>query len=669
MDALSRIQQLRDELQRYNYEYYVLNASTISDAAFDELMQELVSLEAQHPHAFDPLSPSQRVGGLVLDAFKKVTHERMMYSLANAYDLDDLRRFDERVKSMLNIPITTMMTYVCELKIDGLAMSIHYDGGKLTMALTRGDGTTGEDVTHNIKTIRSIPLHVRLNEPFEVRGEVYMPRSVWKQLNDARRVSGDELLANPRNAASGSIRQLDSSIAAKRQLDAFLYTLLPASTLGCSTHFDALHWLDGQGFKTNQERQRVVGIDAVWSYIQTIQSRREFLNYDIDGIVIKVDDLRLHDRLGYTSKTPRWAIAYKFPPDLVATSLERVFFTVGRTGKVTPNAALTPVHVAGSMIARATLHNEDFLRLKDLHEGDTVFIRKAGDVIPEVVRVDITARHADAKPISMITNCPVCHETLVKVDAMHYCINERCAARQQEALTHFVSKDAMDIDGLGEKIIQDWIEQGWLRDPSDLYAMHEHREALLLRDGYSDKSVNQLLNAIEKSKTQSLERLLFGLGIHDVGEKTAKQLAKHFESMDALIDADADVFASLSDIGPKTASSLTTFFHDSKNLELIARLRHHGVAMHYVGKKNNQITTFWTHKIIVITGSFSAFGRNQLATMLEERGAKISGSVSSKTDLVIVGDDAGSKLKKAKELGVETMDEATFLALFSEEKV
>jgi DNA ligase (NAD+) len=669
MDIASRIQVLRERLNRYNYEYYVLNASTISDAEFDELMRELITLESEHPEYVDPLSPSQRVGGYVVDAFKKIPHQRMMLSLANAYSLDDLQKFDERIKSLLDIPHEQLIDYVCELKIDGLAIALHYESGQLTLALTRGDGSIGEDVTHNIKTIRSIPLRVSNKASFEVRGEVFMARSVFAKQNEQRRVRGEDEFANPRNAASGSVRQLDSSVAAQRQLDAFLYTLLPAQELDCHTHDGALNWLDQYGFKTNQERQLVQGIHAVWTFIQSIQLRRDRLAYDIDGIVIKVNELRLHDRLGYTSKTPRWAIAYKFPPDLVSTKLERVFFTVGRTGKVTPNAALKPVHVAGSMIARATLHNEDFLRAKDLHEGDTVFIRKAGDVIPEVVRVDVALRQPYAKRIEMITQCPVCQSLLVKVDAMHYCFNAQCGGRQQEGLTHYVSKDAMDIEGLGEKIIQDFVAQGWLTDVSDFYNMHEHRDALLALEGYSDKSVNQLLDAIEASKSQTLERLLFGLGIHDVGEKTAKQLAKHFETMDALMVADEQHLVSLPDIGPKTASSLVRFFQDHHTIGLIERLKNHGVTMHYLGKKITNATSYWMNKTVVITGSFSTFGRSQLAQLLEERGAKIVGSVSSKTNLVLVGDDAGSKLNKAKELGVETMDEASLLRHLNEEKV
>lgn len=669
MNPRERIRHLRAQLNRYNYEYYTLNASTVSDATYDAMMQELIALETQYPEFFDPLSPSQRVGGEVVDAFEKYPHQRMMLSLANAYNVEDLVRFDERIHALLGLPESQQLTYVCELKIDGLAISIHYENGTFVRAVTRGDGTIGEDVSHNVKTIKSIPLHVPTDVSFEVRGEIFMSKRVFESLNRQRDALGEPRFANPRNAASGSIRQLDSSLTAQRQLDAYLYTLLPALDLNMTSHDAALAWLDTLGFKTNPERQRVHGIDAVWAFIEMVGKKRASLGYDIDGVVIKVDDLRLHSTLGYTAKTPRWAIAYKFPPELVPTTLEHVFFTVGRTGKVTPNAALKPVHVAGSMIARATLHNEDFLLAKDLHEGDEVFIRKAGDVIPEVVSVNVEKRQPLAPTITMIQNCPVCHTPLEKIDAMHYCPNLACPARHAEALIHFVSKDAMDIEGLGEKIILDWVELGWLSSVADLYTMHTHREDLLNQDGYSDKSVNQLLAAIEASKQQSLERLLFGLGLSDVGEKTAKQLARHFRSMDALREASEATLLSLPDIGPKTASSIRAFFQDERQLQTLAFLREYGVNMTYTGKVDTTSSSYFSGKTVVITGSFSRFDRNQLTQLLEDRGAKVTGSVSAKTSLVIVGSDAGSKADKAKALGIHTFDEDALIAKLDEEKV
>ena len=668
MGVFERIQELRETLTRFNHEYYVLSEPSVSDAVYDSLMQELMDLEHQHPEFDDPYSPSKRVGGTVIDAFEKVTHQRMMLSLANAYNQEDLKAFDGRVKQWLSLPENKKVRYVCELKIDGLAMSLLYEKGRLVMGATRGDGTVGENVTHNIKTIKSIPLSVPFEYPFEVRGEVFMSRAVFASLNEKRAKDNEPLLANPRNAASGSMRQLDSSITASRQLDMFCYSLLPEGAMGVTTHQASLEKLKSLGFKVNDAYQVVEGIDAVWNYIETMKEKRPSLAYDIDGIVIKVNTLSFHDRLGYTAKTPRWAIAYKFPPDLVPTILEDVFFTVGRTGKVTPNAVLTPVYVAGSKIARATLHNEDFLLSKDLYQGDEVFIRKAGDVIPEVVSVHAQKRPKDAKKIEMITQCPVCHSTLIKIDAMHFCANEQCPARQQEALIHYVSKDAMDIEGLGERIIQDWTERGWLTSFGDLYRMYQHQQDVLQTEGYAEKSVEQLFAAIEKSKQQSLERLLFGLGIPDVGEKTAKQLARHFETLEALMEASEDMLVSLEDIGPKTAQSLHAFFHHPKNLSVIQDLIALGVNVRYLGKKPTS-SSFFSGKTVVITGSFAQFSRQALTALLEDRGAKVVGSVSKKTDLVLIGEEAGSKKKAAEALNIPIMDEAALTAQLEQEKV
>lgn len=668
MDAHQRILELRAILTRLNHEYYVLNASSASDATYDSFMQELMALERQYPQWDDDFSPSKRVGGTVVDSFEKVTHQRMMLSLANGYNLDDLKAFDSRVKQWLSLPEETLVRYVCELKIDGLAMSLVYEEGRLVLGATRGDGTVGENVTHNVKTIKSIPLHVPVKDSFEVRGEVFMSRSVFASLNEKRAVQGEPLLANPRNAASGSMRQLDSSMTAARQLDMFCYALLPEGAMGVHSHHEALATLTQLGFKVNQTFQVVEGIEAVWNYIVLMGEKRSSLPYDIDGIVIKVDTLAYHETLGYTAKTPRWALAYKFPPDLVPTTLEDVFFTVGRTGKVTPNAVLTPVYVAGSKIARATLHNEDFLLSKDLHQGDQVLIRKAGDVIPEVVSVNASQRQHNARKIDMIQQCPVCHTQLVKIDAMHYCLNPKCPARQQEALIHFVSKDAMDIEGMGERIVQDWTERGWLTSFADIYRMHDHKDELLQSEGYAEKSVEQLLNSIEKSKQQSLERFLFGLGIPDVGEKTAKQLARHFETLDHLMAANEETLCSLKDIGPKTAASLVTYFQNPTHLDVLNQLKIIGVNGVYRGKKPSSLS-FFSGKSIVITGTFITYSRQALTTLLEEKGAKVVGSVSKKTDLVLVGEEAGSKKKAAEALNIPIMDEAAFTAQLEQDKV
>ena len=477
MDIEQRIQRLRQLLNQYNHEYYVLNQSSIDDATYDQLMKELIALEKANPQFVSPHSPSVRVGGAVQASFKKIKHARMMLSLANAYDANDLVQFDRRVQEGLNR--REVVPYVCELKIDGLAISIEYRQGKMVYAATRGDGEVGEDVTENIKTIKSIPLTIADQRTIEVRGEVLMTRAVFKQLNEERLRLGEPLLANPRNAAAGSIRQLDPTMTASRQLDCYLYYVVNASELGMSTHQEALAFLKRQGFKTNPETKQLNGMDDVIRYIESYQNRRGDLAYDTDGIVIKVNTLADQPKLGYTAKTPRWAVAYKYPPELVETTLEQVIFTVGRTGKITPNAVLTPVKVSGSMIARATLHNEDFMMLKDLHLGDRVLIRKAGEVIPEVVQVLPFKRSVNAKKVLMIQQCPACGSALVRVEAMHFCLNETCSARQVEGIIHFASKVAMDIKGLGDKIIEELVQLGFVRSIADLYRLHEKRKELI----------------------------------------------------------------------------------------------------------------------------------------------------------------------------------------------
>ena len=666
MDIEQRIQRLRNLLNQYNHEYYVLNQSSIDDATFDQLMQELISLEKANPEFTSLHSPSLRVGGNVQSSFKKITHSRMMLSLANAYDVSDLLNFDRRVKEGLHR--TEVVPYVCELKIDGLAISIEYRQGKMVYAATRGDGEVGEDVTQNIKTIKSIPLTIPDERTIEVRGEVLMTRSVFNQLNLQRQKLGEPLLANPRNAAAGSIRQLDTSITASRQLDCYLYYVVNASELGMSTHQEALAFLKKQGFKTNPETQQLNGIDQVIRYIESYQSRRDMLAYDTDGIVVKVNTLADQPILGYTAKTPRWAVAYKYPPELVETTLEKVIFTVGRTGKITPNAVLTPVKVSGSMIARATLHNEDFMMLKDLHLGDRVLIRKAGEVIPEVVQVLPSKRSVNAEKVLMIHHCPACGSALVRVEAMHFCLNQTCSARQVEGIIHFASKVAMDIKGLGDKIIEELVQLGFIRSIPDLYRLHEKRNELLLLDGYSDKSVALILDAIEDSKQRSLEKLLVGLGIKEVGEKTAKMLAKRFLTLQAISIATVDEFLALSDTGPVVSDALIQYFKNSKHQAIIQDLTMLGINQHYLGLVSSK-QTYFTGKTIVITGSFLTYDRPTLTSLLESMGAKVTTSVSKHTHMLICGEDAGSKLEKAETLGVAVILEPRLLAILEEEKV
>jgi DNA ligase (NAD+) len=666
MDIEQRIQRLRHLLNQYNHEYYGLNQSSIDDATYDQLMQELIALEKANPQFASPHSPSVRVGGAVQASFKKIKHARMMLSLANAYDGNDLVQFDRRVQEGLNR--REVVAYVCELKIDGLAISIEYRQGKMVYAATRGDGEVGEDVTENIKTIKSIPLTIPDSRTIEVRGEVLMTRAVFKQLNEERLRLGEPLLANPRNAAAGSIRQLDPKMTASRQLDCYLYYVVNASELGMSTHQEALAFLTKQGFKTNPETKQLNGMDDVIRYIESYQNRRGDLAYDTDGIVIKVNTLADQPKLGYTAKTPRWAVAYKYPPELVETTLEQVIFTVGRTGKITPNAVLTPVKVSGSMIARATLHNEDFMMLKDLHLGDRVLIRKAGEVIPEVVQVLPLKRSVNAKKVLMIQQCPACGTALVRVEAMHFCLNEACSARQVEGIIHFASKVAMDIKGLGDKIIEEMVLLGFVRSIPDLYRLHEKRKALLLLDGYSDKSVTLILDAIEESKQRSLEKLLVGLGIKEVGEKTAKMLAKRFLTLRALSVATVEDLLALADTGPVVSEAIIQYFKNPKHQQIIQDLILLGVNQTYLGVTTSK-PTFFSGKTVVITGSFTTYDRPTLTTMLESMGAKVTSSVSKHTHMLICGEDAGSKLAKAESLGVAVILEPRLLAILEEDKV
>ena len=659
MSAKDRIKEITELLEKYNYEYYVLDNPSVPDSEYDRLMQELIKLEKENPELISPLSPTQRVGGQVQDEFKKIRHKRMMLSLANAFNDDDLRDFDRKVREVLKVD---QVTYMCELKIDGLGMSLVYNGD-LQYAVTRGDGTTGEDVTSNVITIKSIPSRIKLDKEFEIRGEVYMPKKSLEKLNKEKEANGEQLFANARNAAAGSIRNLDSSIAASRGLDAFWYYLPNASDFDLRFHSDALKMADELGFRTNKERRLCKGIDEVIDYIAEYTVKRPDLDYDIDGIVIKVDDMSLYDKLGYTSKTPRWAIAYKFPPEEVVTKLEDIIFTVGRTGKITPNAVLTPVKVAGSTVQRATLHNEDFISDKGLMVGDYVIIRKAGDVIPEVVAPIKDRRDGSEIPFKMIDKCPVCGSPLVKVDAMHFCKNPQCDARKIEAIIHFASKDAMDIEGLGEKVAEQFFNQGFIREVSDIYHLYDYREDVISLDGWKDKSIDNLLSSIEKSKGNSLERVLFGLGIKEVGAKMAKTLARKYSNIDNLMNASYYELMEIDDVGPVVADSICKFFANEDNKVLIERLKAYQLNFEFLGNTISAANSYFSGKTCVLTGTLSSMGRKEATEKLENLGAKVTGSVSKATDVVIAGVEAGSKLDKAQALGIKIMDEEEFLSL------
>ena len=659
MNPKDRIKEITELLEKYNYEYYVLDNPSVPDSEYDRLMQELIRLEKENPELMSPLSPTQRVGGQVQDSFKKIRHKRMMLSLANAFNDDDLREFDRKVREVLKVD---KVTYMCELKIDGLGMSLIYDGN-LQCAVTRGDGTTGEDVTANVITIKSIPSHINLDKEFEIRGEVYMPKSSFEKLNKEKELNGEQLFANARNAAAGSIRQLDSSIAASRGLNAFWYYLPNADDFDLKLHSDALNFADKLGFRTNKERRLCNGIDEVIDYIAEYTVKRPNLEYDIDGIVIKVDDMTLYDKLGYTSKTPRWAIAYKFPPEEVVTKLEDIIFTVGRTGKITPNAVLSPVKVAGSTVQRATLHNEDFITEKGLMIGDYVVIRKAGDVIPEVVSPIKDRRDGSEIPFKMIETCPVCGSPLTRVDAMHFCKNPNCDARKIESIIHFSSKDAMDIEGLGEKVAEQFFNQGFIHDVADIYTLSQYRDDIIALDGWKDKSIDNLLSAIEKSKNNSLERVLFGLGIKEVGAKMAKTLARKYMTLDNLMAASYYELMEIDDVGPIVADSIVKYFNNETNKELINKLKGEYVNFEFLGSTILAANSYFSGKTCVLTGTLSSMGRKEATEKLENLGAKVTGSVSKATDVVIAGVEAGSKLDKAQALGITVLNEDEFLAL------
>ena len=659
MTPKDRAKEITELLEKYNYEYYVLDNPSVSDAEYDRLMQELIAIEKEHPELVSPLSPTQRVGGQVQDEFKKVTHQRMMLSLANAFNEDDLYDFDRKVREVIG---GDKVTYMAEMKIDGLGMSLVYNKN-LQYAATRGDGTVGEDVTSNVITIKSIPSHIDVEGDLEIRGEVFMPKKSLNKLNEERAKTGEPLFANARNAAAGSVRQLDSSIAASRGLDAFWYYFVNARDFGIRYHSESLDFADKLGFKTNKERRLCHGIDEVIDYIKEYTIKRPDLPYDIDGVVIKVDDMQLYDKLGYTAKTPRWAIAYKFPPEEVITKLTDIIFTVGRTGKITPNAVLEPVRVAGSTVQRATLHNEDFITEKGLMIGDYVVLRKAGDVIPEVVKPVIERRDGTQVAFQMINNCPECGMPLVKKDAMHFCVNPECPAKQIESIIHFASKDAMDIEGMGEKVVEQFFNQGFFTNIAEIYQLADHRDDVIALDGWQSKSIDNLIDAINKSKANSVEKLLFGLGIKEVGAKMAKTLSRIYGSLDALAQTTEEELLEIPDVGPVVARSIVNWFASEHNKALIEALRIQDLNFRFLGSTSKAANSYFSGKTVVLTGTLDSMGRKEATEILENLGAKVTGSVSKATDAVIAGHDAGSKLDKAQALGISVLSESEFLEL------
>ncbi|MEY8305356.1 NAD-dependent DNA ligase LigA [Enterococcus faecium] len=655
-EAAKRAEELRTRLNQWSREYYVEDKPTVEDYVYDKEYAELVAIEEQYPDLITSDSPTQRVGGKVLEGFEKVTHDIPLYSLNDVFSKKELIAFDQRVQKAVG----RVVDYCCELKIDGLSVSLRYEDGNFVRGATRGDGTVGENITENLKTVRSVPIKLKEPMNIEVRGECFMPKRSFVQLNQDREAEGKDIFANPRNAAAGSLRQLDSKITAKRNLDTFLYTVADFGPMQAKTQYDALEELEKIGFHTNREKRLCHSIDEVWSYIEEYHDKRVDLPYEIDGIVIKVNEFSLQDQLGFTVKAPRWAAAYKFPPEEVETLIENIEWTVGRTGVVTPTAIMTPVRVAGTTVSRASLHNGDYIKLKDIRLKDTVLIYKAGDIIPEVSQVVLDKRPKDSEEYQLPTHCPVCGSELVHLDeeVALRCINPKCPAQMKEGLNHFVSRNAMNIDGLGPRVLEQMYDKKLVADVADLYKLTE--EELLTLDKIKEKSANNILTAIDNSKDNSVERLIFGLGIRHVGAKAAKILAEHFGDLETLSKSDYESIIALDTIGDIIADSVVTYFSNEEVHELMNELKQAGVNFEYKGLRNAQLQEVespFKEKTVVLTGKLTRFTREEAKETIENLGGKVTGSVSKKTDIVVAGEDAGSKLTKAQELGIEVWTE------------
>ena len=655
-EAAKRAEELRTRLNQWSREYYVEDKPTVEDYVYDKEYAELVAIEEQYPDLITSDSPTQRVGGKVLEGFEKVTHDIPLYSLNDVFSKEELIAFDQRVQKAVG----RVVDYCCELKIDGLSVSLRYEDGNFVRGATRGDGTVGENITENLKTVRSVPIKLKEPMNIEVRGECFMPKRSFVQLNQDREAEGKDIFANPRNAAAGSLRQLDSKITAKRNLDTFLYTVADFGPMQAKTQYDALEELEKIGFHTNREKRLCHSIDEVWSYIEEYHDKRVDLPYEIDGIVIKVNEFSLQDQLGFTVKAPRWAAAYKFPPEEVETLIENIEWTVGRTGVVTPTAIMTPVRVAGTTVSRASLHNGDYIKLKDIRLKDTVLIYKAGDIIPEVSQVVLDKRPKDSEEYQLPTHCPVCGSELVHLDeeVALRCINPKCPAQMKEGLNHFVSRNAMNIDGLGPRVLEQMYDKKLVADVADLYKLTE--EELLTLDKIKEKSANNILTAIDNSKDNSVERLIFGLGIRHVGAKAAKILAEHFGDLETLSKSDYESIIALDTIGDIIADSVVTYFSNEEVHELMNELKQAGVNFEYKGLRNAQLQEVespFKEKTVVLTGKLTRLTREEAKETIENLGGKGTGSVSKKTDIVVAGEDAGSKLTKAQELGIEVWTE------------
>lgn len=665
---LAEADKLRQEIRHNEYLYYVLDAPEITDAEYDRMMVRLRELEVRYPDSIPADSPTQRVGGRASSQFTEVRHLEPLLSLGNVFSAEELRAFDERVRS--GLPAGSKVEYVMEPKIDGLACSLIYENGKLVRAATRGDGVVGENVTANVRTIRSIPLMLKVPEGeavpelLDVRGEVYMPRQAFMRLNEQRAERGESEFANPRNAAAGSLRQLDPQVTASRSLSFFAYYLVGEGAQ--PKHSESLALLARYGFKVSENYKVVENIDEAIKYIGDFNELRQGLSYDTDGAVIKVNDVYQQRILGATGKDPRWATAYKYPPEQAETTLEDIDWRVGRTGVLTPTAVLTPVKLSGSVISRATLHNEDFIRAKDIRIGDRVIINKAGEIIPEVLRVVVEKRTGDEKEVEFPSLCPECGWRVERQgeEAAIRCTNPHCPALGREGLIHFVSRDAMNIDGCGPSVINALLDAGLVRDAADLYSLR--KEDLLKLERMGEKSADNLLSALAESKKNELDKLLFALGIRHVGAKVARVLATEFGSMEKLQQAQPEELAQIRDIGDKIAESAVTWLNVPANIDLVERLAAAGLTMTFTPPASQEDNPFFG-KTLVFTGTMPTLGRAEAKTMAQDVGAKVSGSVSKKTDYVIAGAEAGSKLEKAQQLGVTVIDEAEFLRMLKGE--
>ncbi|MCX7746746.1 MAG: NAD-dependent DNA ligase LigA [Clostridia bacterium] len=648
-----RIKELQDILNYHGHKYYVEDNPEISDFEYDALLRELENLESERPDLVTEDSPTQRVGGKILEGFEKVEHSVPMQSLLDVFNKEELLAFDLRVREALGLE---EVEYVVERKIDGLSVSLEYENGKFIRGSTRGDGKVGEDVTNNLKTVKSIPLSLKQDVPLiEVRGEVFIPKK------DFAKINADQEFANPRNAAAGSLRQLDPKVAASRKLDIYVFNVQRVEGKEFKTHAETLEYMKELGFKVSPGYKICKNIEEAWNEIVAIGEAREQIGFEIDGAVVKVNALAQREIMGSTTKAPRWAVAYKYPAEKKKTLLKDIYVNVGRTGVLTPNALLEPVRLAGTTVSRATLHNMDYIKEKDIRIGDTVWVQKAGDIIPEVVEVVLSERKGDEKEFNMPQNCPVCGSEVVREggEAAFRCTGDECLAKLYRSIEHFASRDAMNIEGLGPSIVEALIEKGFIKDIADLYTLYQRKDELINMDRMGKKSVENLINSIQKTKANNIDRLLFGLGIRHIGLRAAQLLAENFETMDDIMHASVEDLVNIPEYGEKMAQSVESFFKQEQIQEIVKKLKDAGVNLKSSGKKQIKDSRF-TGLTFVLTGTLSKFTRTEAGEIIQNFGGKTSGSVSKKTDYVLAGEDAGSKLDKAQQLGVKVIDEEEF---------